>query len=107
MLCGGRENLFSLLDTCWIYTWSKDTWHLGDSLPEPVAGAATVCQDDRMMLIGGVVEEDYYQDTEHGDYYDYNMEVATSKEGLCTLKVLRKLSQKLLVKIIPYQYWRP
>jgi len=79
MLCGGRENLFSLLDTCWIYTWSKDTWHLGDSLPEPIAGAATVCQDDRMMLIGGVVEEDYYQDTERGDYYDYNMEVATSK----------------------------
>jgi len=79
MLCGGREDLFSLLDTCWIYTWSRDTWHLGENLPESVAGAATVCQDDRMMMIGGVVEEDYYQDSEREDYYDYNMEVATSK----------------------------
>merc|ERR1711936_762353 len=30
-------------------------------------------------MIGGVVEEDYYQDKNIGDYYDYNTEVATSQ----------------------------
>ena len=44
-----------------MYSSEKESWEEDDSLPVSVAGAATVCQEDRMIMIGGVVEEDYYQ----------------------------------------------
>ena len=40
----------------------KESWVEEERLPLAVAGAATVCTGERMMMIGGVVEEDYYQD---------------------------------------------
>jgi N-acetylneuraminic acid mutarotase len=80
MVCGGRENLLSLSSSCWLYTKDKDTWEEAWTLPRAVAGAATICMENRMILLGGVMEEDYYQgeDIEGGDYYDYSTEVSSS-----------------------------
>ena len=101
-MCGGRKDLFSLSSSCWMYSLEKESWEEADSLPVSVAGAATICQEDRMMMIGGVVEEDYYQvnvifkilaflffilqDKNTEDYYDYNTEVATSQVLLYDFK---------------------
>jgi len=81
LVCGGRENLFSLSSSCLLYTQDKDSWEEAWTLPRAVAGAATICMEDRMILLGGVHEEDYYQgeDTEGGDYYDYSTEVVSSQ----------------------------
>ena len=76
LVCGGRQDLFSLSSECWQYSGQTGQWQQTDSLPVAVAGGATVCQGDSMMIVGGVVEEDYYQDT--GDYYDYSTEVASN-----------------------------
>jgi len=86
LMCGGRKDLFSLSSSCWMYSLEKESWEEADSLPVSVAGAATICQEDRMMMIGGVVEEDYYQDKNTEDYYDYNTEVATSQVLLYDFK---------------------
>ena len=80
LVCGGRENLFSLSSSCWRYSLDKQSWAEEGALPLAVAGAATICTGERMMMVGGVLEEDYYQDTgDTADHYDYSTEVATSQ----------------------------
>jgi len=79
LVCGGRENILSLTSSCLLFTNDKQTWEEAWPLPAAVAGAATLCIGDKMLLIGGVIEEDYYQgeDSEGEYYYDYSTEVAT------------------------------
>ena len=80
LVCGGRENLFSLSSSCWRYSLDKQSWAEEEGLPRAVAGAATICTGNTMMMVGGVLEEDYYQDTgDTADHYDYSTEVATSQ----------------------------
>jgi len=81
LVCGGRENLLSISSSCWLYTKDKEVWEEAWGLPAAVAGAATICMEDRMILLGGVMEEDYYQgeDKEGEDFYDYSTEVASDQ----------------------------
>lgn len=80
LVCGGRENLFSLSSSCWRYSLDKQSWAEEERLPLAVAGAATICTGEKMMMVGGVLEEDYYQDiADMADHYDYSTEVATSQ----------------------------
>jgi len=80
LVCGGRENLFSLSSSCWRYSLDKQSWAKEERLPLAVAGAASICTGEKMMMVGGVLEEDYYQDiADMADHYDYSTEVATSQ----------------------------
>ena len=60
LVCGGRQDLFSLSSKCWSYSWLSGSgeWQEADRLPVSVAGGATVCLADTMMIVGGVVEEE-------------------------------------------------